>query len=158
MNRKIIVICIAALCMLQLFACKNEEVNNPPEEINIDIQKVTDEIFGVNPFGEELVSRDLSDYRDLYGFSCVPEKMVAYVGGGATAEELVIAEAKTEEDADLIKNSLEKYCQRQISSYSDYNAAEVPKLNQAIIKKNGVYVIYCVSSDDVTRIVSSYFA
>ena len=77
---------LLVLAVITLFSC----VSCEKKVVEVDIDTLVTDIFAESPFGEELVSRDLDDYSDIYGFKTIPERVEAYVGGGATADELII--------------------------------------------------------------------
>jgi hypothetical protein len=142
---------------LCLFSGENN--GNTGESKEIDIEKMAWDILEKKPFAEELVQRELNDlvqYGYIYGFEPKPEKVVSYIGGGATPQELLIIKAANEDDAKTIKTSLESYRDKQIKIYEPYAASEVPNLENATIKRNGACVVYCVAKDDVTPTVNEY--
>jgi len=147
---KILLFVLLAITLFNCISCGKKVVD-------VDIDALISDVFAQSPFGEELVSRDLDDYSDIYGFKSVPERVAAYVGGGATADEIIVVKSSSEDDAKGIKESLEKYLTDQKESYADYRPNEVPKLNNAIIKQTGVYVIYCVSTKDLSGVINSHF-
>ncbi len=158
-KRKFILCLTLIILALCLFSCKKNTPANEPKEI--DMEKMTSDILAKEPFAEELVERNLDDlaqYGYIYGFEQTPEKVVSYIGGGATPQELLIVKAANEDDAQAIKTSLESYRDKQITIYEPYAASEVPNLENAVIKTNGACVVYCVAKDDVSEIVNEYFS
>lgn len=72
----------------------------------------------------------------------------AFVGTGATAEELSVWKAKDETAAQEIKTKAEKFVGIQKSSYADYKPAEVPKITSAVLQQKGKLVVMCISADN----------
>jgi len=157
-NKKFILCAMLIALALCLFSCGNDSTNNEIKEI--DMEKMASDILASQPFGEELVERKLDDlvqYGYIYGFEQTPEKVISYIGGGATPQELLVVKAANEDDAKAIKTTLEGYRDKQISIYEPYAASEVPNLENAVIKTNGACVVYCVAKNDVSSTINEYF-
>lgn len=86
--------------------------------------------------------------------------VTAYMGSGATAEQIAVFEAADDEAAKALTSAMEAYIDRQIESYKGYVPSEVPRLEDAIIRGKGKYVILCVTGDTETaeKIISDAFA
>ena len=85
-------------------------------------------------------------------------KAAIYEGSGATAEEIVVMECATEEDAQKAAEALRTRVAEQIESFTDYVPEELTKLNSAVIKVNGRYAVLSVSAspDDAGSIIAGY--
>lgn len=81
-----------------------------------------------------------------------------YEGSGATAEEIVVLECATAEDAAKAKEVLQTRVSEQIESFTDYVPAELTKLNSAVIKVNGKYAVLsvCDTPEEASKIISEY--
>lgn len=86
--------------------------------------------------------------------------VACYRGSGATAEQIAVFECADAAAADSLVTSLEKYIAGEIESYKGYVPAEVPRLEDAIIKKQGKCVVLCVTGDTKTAesVISSLFS
>ncbi len=156
MKKKFISVLALMLFAICLFSCGKEEA--PIKDIDID--KLAEDIFDQEPFTEELVMLDFDDvaqYGQIFGFKSDVEKVYAYVGGGATPEELVIIKAQNDSFAEEVLFSLQQYRKDKIALYESYRQSEVPKLEKAVIEKSGSYVVYCVSEKDVSETINAYF-
>lgn len=138
--RKLTCLALALVMVLALAACGG------PTEKSVDINALAEELLSKATFGEELTKVDSSVALGLYA---APEgsEAVAYVGTGATAEELAVFNCGSAEAADTLVDSLEQRNQTRIEQYSSYNPAEVPKLENAVILSGGQYVVLCVATD-----------
>ncbi len=56
-----------------------------------------------------------------------------WIGGGASAEEIVVFEMKSEEECKKAKEDLDKYVESRIKSFENYIPEEVPKLEKAFV-------------------------
>ena len=78
---------------------------------------------------------------------------------GATAEELALFQAADEDAAARIEMAMQTRVQRQIAAFARYVPEEVPKLEQALVQRSGVYVALVVAaqSDGADKILYNYF-
>ena len=72
----------------------------------------------------------------------------AYAGSGGSAEQIVVAEAKDEESAKLVKEALNQKLKDDIDMNENYLPKEVNKLNNPVLVQSGKYIILCVSNDN----------
>ena len=81
-----------------------------------------------------------------------------YEGAGATAEEIVVLECASAEDARKAENMMKDRVAEQKESFVDYVPEEVNKLNEAIIVTNGNYAVLSVSNDTAgaKKIIEQY--
>lgn len=97
------------------------------DELSITEEDLLFRLYSINP-------EDLSTYK-------------AYHGTGATAEEILAAQAVDAEAAGRIKEAVEERIAEQIESFENYVPKEVGKLEQAVVCTEGRYVVLCVSND-----------
>ena len=81
-----------------------------------------------------------------------------YEGTGATAEEIIVLECATDEDAKKAEQVLRDRVSEQIESFTDYVPEELTKLNAAVIKVSGKYAVLSVSDspDEAKKIIDTY--
>ena len=70
-------------------------------------------------------------------------KCIAYAAGGASAEELAVFSAG-DGDVQSVKELLTERVADRIEAFASYKPGDVPKLENAVIKSGGGYVIFCV--------------
>ena len=85
-------------------------------------------------------------------------KAAVYEGSGGTAEEIVVLECATDDDAKKAEEALKTRVSEQIESFTDYVPEELTKLNAAVIKVNGKYAVLSVSDspDEARKIIDQY--
>jgi hypothetical protein len=85
-------------------------------------------------------------------------KAAIYEGSGGTAEEIVVLECATADDAKKAEEVLKTRVSEQIESFTDYVPEELTKLNAAVIKVSGKYAALSVSdtSDEAKKIIDQY--
>ncbi len=112
----------------------------------IDVGAAAETILGGIKFDDSLAMLDAEAVKYRYGFT---EDITAavYAGSGATAEEVAVFDAGTDEDGEALADDMKKYIEEQIVSYKNYVPAEVSRLEKAIIEREGRYVILCVTAD-----------
>ncbi|MBR5870475.1 MAG: DUF4358 domain-containing protein [Clostridia bacterium] len=115
----------------------------------IDVPTLAQTLATSCAFSEELMSNDVYLKNHMYGFGV--EDLVAYaayVPVSITPEEVFVFETKTEDAAKALADKLGDYVAYQISQYSDYAAAQVPKLDKPVIVTKGCVVVYIISEDN----------
>ena len=121
-----------------------------PVNLNIDVAELAKEMFESGDYTDELSQLE-DDMFDAV-FQTVDLQMltskVAYVGSGASAEQIVVAEAKDEASANKVKEALSQKVKDDISQNEDYLPQEVNKLENPVLVVDGKYVILCVSNDN----------
>lgn len=131
---------LAALFALSLSACGSSKEMNPADALAVMQTDI--------PFSEELTGLDKAaicknydlEETDLAGCA-------AAIGSGATAENAAVLEGVDSAAAGRIQTALRAFLDDWIEGYSDYKPEEVPKLEQAVLKVKGNYVILCISAD-----------
>lgn len=99
-------------------------------------------------FGEELTKLDGGGLERVYRMDSADVADAAgYTGSGATVDQISVWKATDDAAAQRIEDQLKKFLESQIESYADYKPDQVPKLEKAILEKNGLYVVLCVSED-----------
>jgi len=95
----------------------------------------------------------LSEVQDdivisYYGFDAADvDSMKVYISTGATTEEVGLFECKDAEAAARVLEKAQERAQSQKTAYQSYAPAEIPKIDDAVIKADGVYVFYVVAND-----------
>ncbi|NLK39407.1 MAG: DUF4358 domain-containing protein [Clostridiales bacterium] len=141
-----VIIALAVFSVLAVFlsSCKKET----PKDIVIDINVAADKLLSSVSYDDELSLLDDEAALNLYGIeeSAIVEGVV-YVGTAATVEEIAIFRAVDEETVDDIIARYNDRINLQRTVYADYRPAEVPKLDAAVVKKQGTVAILCISND-----------
>ena len=85
-------------------------------------------------------------------------KAAIYEGSGGTAEEIIVFECASEDDAKKAEQVLKTRVSEQIESFTDYVPEELTKLNAAVVKVNGKYAVLSVSGtpDEAKKIIDQY--
>lgn len=114
----------------------------------IDISELHDKIADEGSFSDVLspITPDIA--QALYGYESedVIDCKVS-CSTGATTEEIAVFECADENAADRVFDAAKKRIQTQKTAYESYAPLEIPKLDNAVVKKTGKCVTYVVSND-----------
>ena len=131
---------------LALTGCQGEAEakNPPPAELAAALMEGLE--FDDQP---EQVDQDAAmTVLGLDGWQDKTEDCAAYMGSGATPEQIVVLRAADEESAQQMAQSLEQSYLRQLKdSFADYAPAETPKIEDARLEPRGRTVALCVCPD-----------
>ncbi len=137
------------ILLLTLSACSQKEVS-------INIKDLSDHLLQQVAFEDELVQINQEKVALLYNIENAANEYV-YVGSGATAEEIAVFEFNNTEDAKNALQAAKNRISQQKSDYATYNPKEIQKLENAIVKNIGRYLIVCVSEGDTAKkIIGEY--
>ncbi len=131
-----------AACVL-LASCGEQNA-----DIQVDINALAEALDTGITYQDPLEKLDSDMIGMLYSVDGLVEESVVYMGSGATAEEIAVFVCN---DADTAKNEVqpivEEHVQSQIDAFSSYIPEEVAKLEDAVIRQAGKYVVLSVSND-----------
>lgn len=142
MKKRLSVLLLAAFMMLILTACGENT-----KDITVDVTKLCDDLKATVTSGElATVSADLQSSTYFFELAKVEESAAA-LSSGASACEVAIVKCKESSYVSEVKELFETRVKNQSALFADYNAPEVAKLDAALIKTSGNYVVLCVTDD-----------
>lgn len=113
---------------------------------DVDLETVASELAKSSSFEEQLNRVDDKFALKLYDISNA-SAVCLYTGSGATADELALFEFENEDDAKGAVKSAQERIDAQKESFAGYLPKELPKLDSAVIKTYGHYLVICVCTD-----------
>lgn len=136
--KKLALFCLAGILLLALAGCGNSDTA-------IDVQKLADDLKSGVAFKDDLAAMPDSVFETYYEVEDgdIVQKAV-YAGGGGTAEEIAVFEAKDEDAAARLKKAAEQRIADQKENFENYVPGELTKLNNPVLEVKGKYVILCV--------------
>lgn len=140
MMKKYLYTIIFMLTSLTLSACGAKDTK-------INIEELSSDLISNVKFEDEMTQISEQTVESLYNINYAVLQQV-YISSGATAEEIAIFELKDENDADKALEAVKQRIEVQKQDFKTYIPKEVLKLDHAIVKKLGRYVIVCVSGDE----------
>ena len=153
MRKRISVLLMAGiLAVLSLAGCGGKQAS-------FDVKALGNDLSTKIVYQDALTELDVdtaSMFLNLSGFSIVNSAI--YEGSGATAEEIVVLECASADDAAKAKTMLEERVKEQTESFTDYVPGELTKLGSALIKVNGNYAVLCVcdTPEEASKIIDQY--
>ncbi len=148
--RKLAIIAMVTLCAL-LAGCA--------KKADFDVDALAGDLNTKITYKDTLSPMDIDMAGMFLNLSDVNViKAAIYEGSGGTAEEIVVLECATADDAKKAEEVLKTRVSEQIESFTDYVPEELTKLNAAVIKVNGKYAALSVSdtSDEAKKIIDQY--
>ena len=132
---------LLAVCMLMALAA-----GCGAKEKGYALDVVAENLESSGAFSDILSELDLNVASMLYGFdSADVSESKLLCSTGATTEEIGLFKCVDEDAAKRVLSFAEKRAASQRKAYESYAPAEMPKLDDAIIRRDGVYVFYIVS-------------
>ncbi len=156
----VLVLILVTVMALTFSACGNGEskdkVGDGPQAKGkkVDIEKLASDIVANVTFRDQIEKVEVRIPMTVYGLEEKDvEKCVVYMSTGATAEEVAIFEAKSENAAKKIEKQCKFRVESQRSGYENYQPEELKKLATPVIHRSGKYVLLCIC-DDVEKVKS----
>lgn len=143
MKKRLSVLLFAVLMIFVLTACGGKK----EKDINVDITKLCEELQTTVTSGSlATVTPELQASTYFFDLSKVEESAAA-LNSGANACEVAIVKCKDTDYTSEVKSLFETRVKNQSALFADYAAGEVAKLEAALIKTAGKYVVLCVTDD-----------
>lgn len=156
MKRKISLFLCFILLISLLAACSAKE----QKPLEIDFSAFSTALLESGAFSEELelIDNDIGCY--LYGVEeNADTETLFYMSSGATADEFTLFKASSEDAASGLEKYVSDRLDYQKRSFEAYNPAEVSKLDSAVLKTSGAYVLLVVADDydAASSVINEYF-
>lgn len=143
MKKRLSVLLLAAFMVLALTACGGKK----GKDITVDVTKLCEELQATITSGSlATVAPELQASTYFFDLAKVDESAAA-LNSGANACEVAIVKCKDSDYVSEVKGLFETRVKNQSALFADYAAGEVAKLNAALIKTAGNYVVLCVTDD-----------
>lgn len=156
--KKKVLICISLVIILIIIGIVIF-LNMKNENIQINIEELSEEIFKSESFEDELIKVDSEMVMNNYGFTNEEIKqLISYQGSGATSEEILVLEANDKSKLNNIKEKINVRLAERKEVFESYLPKEVYKIDNNILSIKGNYVILCISNDTnkVNTIINNY--
>lgn len=116
--------------------------------VSYDLDSLSSQLMSSGAFSDILSPVDIKIAASQYGFDekDVTESKVL-CSTQATTEEIGLFKCASEDAASKVKTAALARVKSQRETYESYAPAEMPKLDDAIVTQNGLYVFYIVSAD-----------
>ena len=145
---------VSVTLLLSLCACGGQEAAKEPEPSALAESLLKGNVFSVSL--DELPASKAASFYELNA-SDVAEALL-YHAAGTSKEQIVILKAADETSAGNVVTSLKNLVARWIEADRDYAPQEVPKLEKAVLRQSGAWVVLVIANDPDTaaKIVGEY--
>ncbi len=153
--KKLLVVLTVALLLFTLIGCGS--TNKP--ETTIDLDGLQQKLEGANLFTDTLSSVSESVLsKVMYLTTDNLESNQVFLGTGCTGEEYGVFKCTSSDAATELVKELNARVESQKAILADYAPDAIPRLNNAIIKQSGSYVVYVVADKnaDALKIVEEF--
>lgn len=143
MKRMVLFLLAACMSFGVLSGCAKEA-----KPVEYDLNALSETLYQSGAFSDFLnpVTKDIA--AEFYGFEDAEvTECVLLCSSMATTEEIGLFKCVDETAAEKLLAAAKTRAQTQSAIYESYAPAEPPKLEDAIIKREGNYVFYIVSAD-----------
>lgn len=131
--------------MLTLTACSAGK----DKDITVDINKLSDEIQSQAVTTDKLVKSTDDNFASTYFVDMSKaEESIAYLSSATTACEVAVVKCKDSAYVSEVEKLFKTRATNQSKLFATYNTTEAAKLDSAIIKTAGNYVVLCVVDDN----------
>ncbi len=118
------------------------------EPVEYDFASLSSKLEQSGAFSDFLSPVTKEFAASFYGFDTADvTECVVLCSTGATTEEIALFKCANEEAAIKLKANAAARVETQRTVYESYAPLEMPKLDDAIVTQNGLYVFYIVSAD-----------
>lgn len=151
MKKTVICILLAMICLLAGCGKTASESNSPTAALTpvTGAAEWVDILSATVPFEDQMISVDGVQAIGRYGADeAYAGDCALYISTAATPEEIAVFKTEGQFHADYFISLAEQYLAQQKESYSDYAPEQVPKLDTAVVRTCGDFVIVCVSADN----------
>ena len=145
--------------LMVMFAAGSVILAGCGKKADFDVDTLANDLNTKIAYADTLSPMDLDMAGMFLNLSDVNvTKAAVYEGSGGTAEEIIVLECATEDDAKKAEEVLKTRVAEQIESFTDYVPEELTKLNAAVIKVSGKYAVLSVSDspDEARKIIDQY--
>ena len=132
-------LCTAALALASLTACASSAAS-------FDAHTALDELLHQVQYDGALL--DISDNAPFY-FTGLPDgtAVTMYTTQGTSSDQVILFQAKGKEDVPAIEALIQTYLDSLAQQAVNYTPEEVPKIKDALVYTNDVYVLLCITED-----------
>lgn len=144
MRKYLTVIFAAMMAALALTACGG----GSEKEVTIGVDELAGKLAMETVTSDQLAAVSSEILASTYFIEMDKvEDSAAYLSSGASACEAAVIKCKEADYASEVAELLKNRAKNQSTLYASYNAAEAKKLDNAIVRTSGKYVVLCVADD-----------
>ena len=142
--KKLLLLAVCCAFTALLFTACGKKSDSGSADVSVDVNQLCKDLEGTIDSEVSEVSNDVIASTYFFDMDKI-EAAAAALNSGSNACEVVVLKCKdasyVSEATDLLKNRVES----QSTLFASYNAPEVAKLEAAVLKTAGNYVVFCVT-------------
>ena len=153
--KKTVSLLLLTVMLLSLCACGGKGEKKELDAAALSESLLKGDLFSVSL--EELPAGKVSAFYEIPADSV--EDAVLYHAAGTSKEQIVILKAVDNRTAENAVTILKGLVNQWIEADKDYAPQEVPKLEKAVLRQSGAWVLLVVAADPdaAARLVGEYF-
>lgn len=159
MKKIIYVLGIVILVILATIFYMNTSSINEEREVIIDINKLAEDIKNQKMFDDtlEIIEKDIAITNYNFNNETIQD-LVNYVSTGATAEEILVIEAKDKNSIKAIEEKITERIKERKEAFASYLPNEVYKLENPVLIIKDKYIILCIcnNSQNMSEYIEKY--
>ncbi len=159
MKKIIYVLGIVILVILATIFYMNTSSINEEREVIIDINKLAEDIKNQKMFDDtlEIIEKDIAITNYNFNNETIQD-LVSYVSTGATAEEILVIEAKDKNSIKAIEEKITERIKERKEAFASYLPNEVYKLENPVLIIKDKYIILCIcnNSQNMSEYIEKY--
>lgn len=159
MKKIIYVLGIVILVILATIFYMNTSSINEEREVIIDINKLAEDIKNQKMFDDtlEIIEKDIAITNYNFNNETIQD-LVSYVSTGATAEEILVIEAKDKNSIKAIEEKIIERIKERKEAFASYLPNEVYKLENPVLIIKDKYIILCIcnNSQNMSEYIEKY--
>lgn len=136
----VFVLCIVTIMLFGCSSSKKEQLSE--DEFNSLIENLIES----DSFSADMINvneKTIKNYYRISGDKDI-EVVKAYMGDGASAEEMVLFKS---DDTKKVKSLVNEYKDDKYETYASYLPEEAAKIKDAIVKEYDGYVLVCIANN-----------
>lgn len=136
-------VCLILLLALGTAACGGGTA------VSVDGEKLAAELQAAVDFKDDMSEVETSVFYALYNLSEDDVTQAVMIGStGATAEEIAVIEAASQDSLETVKKAVQERIEFQRDGFENYVPEELSKLSNPVVEVIGNNVIVCISDDN----------
>ena len=175
MKKSVLAVLLSLLMLLSVFAlCACSEPAEPSSApsseqssepapaplplLEVDVAAASEQIYQSVTFADMMSAAESDTVLRIFGLDAASVTRAAgYISTGATAEELFVFEAASEETVAAVKAAIDARLASQLDGYTDYGPAEVPKIQNATVSvaQKYVFMVVCDKPAEATAAIAA---
>ena len=144
-KKSLLLAILCAFAALMLTACGGKSSSGSADP-DVDVSKLCQDLEGTIDSEVSEVTSDVMASTYFFDMEKI-EDSAAALNSGSSACEVVVLKCKDSSYVSEAEDLLKKRVESQSTLFASYNAPEVAKLDAAILKTKGNYVVFCVTDD-----------